>query len=53
MRGPSAQLALKSVQSAMSGQTMKSAEAALIGRVLATGGALTGYQSGQKSLSMR
>lgn len=51
MRGPAAERALASVQRALSGQPIKSAEAALIGRTLATGGALTGYQSGQQALS--
>lgn len=48
MRGPAAERALASVQRALSGQPIKSAEAALIGRTLATGGALTGYQLGQQ-----
>ena len=53
IRGPQAQKALKDVQRALEGQLLKSTEAAQIGRILGTGGALLGYQSGKQSLENR
>ena len=53
MRGPDAERALASVQRALSGQPIKSAEAALIGRTLSAGTALSAYQIGQQSLPNR
>lgn len=53
IRGPAAQKALRDVQRAMEGQLLKSTEAAQIGRILGTSGALVGYQSGKQSLESR
>lgn len=49
IRGPGAQRALQSVQRALSGQTIKDAEAKLIGRMVATGLGVSGYQLGKQS----
>lgn len=51
MRGPAAQSALKSVQDAMSGQPIKSADAVRIARLLTSSAALGGYQLGQQRLA--
>lgn len=49
-RGQAAQDALVIVQKAISGQPIKSAEAARLGELIATSGALLGYQTGIQSL---
>lgn len=51
MRGPQAQDALQAVNKAIAGQPVSSAEAALIARVVTTGGALAAYQTGTQSLA--
>jgi hypothetical protein len=51
LRGPDAEAALRSVEKAIAGQPVNSAEAARIGRVLASGGALGIYQTGTQSQS--
>lgn len=50
IRGPEAKLALQTVQAAMAGQPVKSADAARLSRVIAGSLALGGYQSGSQAL---
>lgn len=50
-KGAEAQAALQAIRQAMSGQPLKDAQAALIGRVVAGAGGLTAYQSGKQSLA--
>ncbi len=51
MRGPQAEAALKLIEKAVSGQPLKNEEALRIARLVASTGALGGYQTGQKLLS--
>lgn len=51
IRGPQAELAINAIEKAIAGQPLKSADAARIARVLSTSAALTGYQTGTRSLS--
>jgi hypothetical protein len=50
-RGPEAAVALKVVERALSGQPIKSQEAAMIGRLVGASVSLSGYQSAQKYIS--
>ncbi len=50
MRGKQAQDALALVEKAIAGQPLKDEQAAMIGRLLSSGGALAGYQSGTQYL---
>jgi hypothetical protein len=52
-RGNDARRALVVVRRAMAGQPVSEAQARLVGRALAAGGALTAYQSGSQALPMR
>ncbi len=49
-RGPDAEAALSIIQKAIQGQPVKTEEAARLARLLASSGALAGYQSGQQYL---
>jgi hypothetical protein len=51
IRGGAAQAALNTVQKAIKGQPVTEAQARLIGRVLGTGVAVGGYQTGTQALS--
>lgn len=51
IKGPQAEAALATMRAAIGGQPMKTADAVRIARVLTTGLALGGYQTGQKVLS--
>lgn len=53
IRGPQAEAALKLIEKAVSGQPLKNEEALRIARLVATTGALGGYQTGQKTLGDR
>lgn len=53
MRGQDAKDALTAVQRAIAGQPIKSQEAARIANLLASSGALAGYQAGTKALEER
>lgn len=53
VRGPEAEAALRTVERAIAGQPVNSAEAARIGRVLAGSAALGAYQSGTQSLAIQ
>lgn len=52
-RGADAQAALVIVNKALNGQPIKSAEAERLGQLLATSGALAGYQTGTQSLRVQ
>ena len=52
-RGPQAEAALRSIESAMAGQPLRDAEATRLARYLVGSGVLGGYQSGTRSPTMR
>ena len=51
IRGPAAQRAIATIDAAIAGQPIKSAQAAQIANVLATGASLSGYQLGTRGQS--
>lgn len=50
-RGADARAAVATIEKALSGQPLKDAEAEAIARLLTTGGAIAGYQSGKQALA--
>jgi len=50
-RGAEARAAMATIEKALSGQPIKDAEAEAIARLLTTGGAIAGYQSGKQALA--